>query len=285
MKVDFHIHSTASDGTVSPSAISRRTASFAAVALTDHDTTDGIAEFLSEGTGPVSRMKIAGAELSIDPGEGFDRFHLLALDIDPANPSLRALLERVIRARDERNRRMTERFNAIGIDIKPESKGSVLARPHYAAWLVKHGYSPNIAEAFAKYLLPWSPEETKCYVRRESPPQEESFAAVHAAGGICVMAHPKFWRNEWKRAGCDFAVAEHALCELKEKGLDGLEAIYAANTPLENVEFTRIADHAGLLKTAGSDFHGLNKPRIPIGIDVEESFVAPLVERLGLLTS
>lgn len=285
MKVDFHIHSTASDGTVSPSAISRRTASFAAVALTDHDTTDGIAEFLSEGTGPVSRMKIAGAELSIDPGEGFDRFHLLALDIDPANPSLRALLERVIRARDERNRRMTERFNAIGIDIKPESKGSVLARPHYAAWLVKHGYSPNIAEAFAKYLLPWSPEETKCYVRRESPPQEESFAAVHAAGGICVMAHPKFWRNEWKRAGCDFAVAEHALCELKEKGLDGIEAIYAANTPLENVEFTRIADRAGLLKTAGSDFHGLNKPRIPIGIDVEESFVAPLVERLGLLTS
>ncbi|MBO4448645.1 MAG: PHP domain-containing protein [Kiritimatiellae bacterium] len=281
MKVDFHIHSTASDGTVSPAAISRRTASFAAVALTDHDTTDGIAEFLSEGTGPVSRMKIAGAELSIDPGEGFDRFHLLALDIDPANPSLRALLERVIRARDERNRRMTERFNAIGIDIKPESKGSVLARPHYAMWLVKHGYSPNIAEAFAKYLLPWSPEETKCYVRRESPPQEESFAAVHAAGGICVMAHPKFWRNEWKRAGCDFAVAEHALCELKEKGLDGLEAIYAANTPLENVEFTRIADRAGLLKTAGSDFHGLNKPRIPIGMEVDEAFAAPLLERLG----
>ena len=260
MKVDFHIHSTASDGTVSPAAISRRTASFAAVALTDHDTTDGIVEFLSEGTGPVSRMKIAGAELSIDPGEGFDRFHLLALGIDPANPSLKALLERVIRARDERNRRMTERFNAIGIDIKPESKGSVLARPHYAMWLVKHGYSPNIAEAFAKYLLPWSPEETRCYVRRESPSQEESFAAVHAAGGICVMAHPKFWRNEWKRAGCDFAIAEHALCELKEKGLDGIEAIYAANTPLENVEFTRIADRAGFLKTAGSDFHGSTSP-------------------------
>lgn len=281
MKVDFHIHSTASDGTVSPAAISRRTASFAAVALTDHDTTDGIVEFLSEGTGPVSRMKIAGAELSIDPGEGFDRFHLLALGIDPANPSLKALLERVIRARDERNRRMTERFNAIGIDIKPESKGSVLARPHYAMWLVKHGYSPNIAEAFAKYLLPWSPEETRCYVRRESPSQEESFAAVHAAGGICVMAHPKFWRNEWKRAGCDFAIAEHALCELKEKGLDGIEAIYAANTPLENVEFTRIADRAGFLKTAGSDFHGLNKPRIPIGIDVEERFLAPLLECLA----
>lgn len=280
MKVDFHIHSTASDGTVSPAAISRRTASFAVVALTDHDTTDGIDEFLSEETGPEGRVKIAGAELSIEPGEGFSRFHLLALGIDPANPGLQALLARVIRARDDRNRRMTERFNAIGIDIRPEAKGCVLARPHYAAWLVKNGYAPSIAEAFAKYLLPDSPAETKCYVRRESPPQEESFAAVHAAGGICVMAHPKFWRNEWKRAGCDFAVAEHALCELKEKGLDGLEALYAANTPLENVEFTRIADHVGLLKTAGSDFHGLNKPRIPIGIEVEESFVAPLLERL-----
>ena len=95
------------------------------------------------------------------------------------------------------------------------------------------------------------------------------------------MAHPKFWRNEWKRTGCDFAVAEHALCELKEKGLDGLEAIYAANTPLENVEFTRIADRAGLLKTAGSDFHGLNKPKIPIGMEVDEAFAAPLLGRLG----
>ena len=95
MKVDFHIHSTASDGTVSPSAISRRTASFDAVALTDHDTTDGIAEFLSEGTGPEGRVKIAGAELSIEPGEEFDKFHLLGIGIDPENADLKAFLRRI----------------------------------------------------------------------------------------------------------------------------------------------------------------------------------------------
>ena len=94
------------------------------------------------------------------------------------------------------------------------------------------------------------------------------------------MAHPKFWRSEWKMSGCDFSTAEKNLAVLKEKGLDGIEAIYQANSPGENEVFTDIADRHGFLKSAGSDFHGSNKPAVTIGMEVEESFIRPLIERL-----
>ena len=94
------------------------------------------------------------------------------------------------------------------------------------------------------------------------------------------MAHPKYWRREWKTMETDYAAAARELARLKEKGLDGLEALYRANSVEENVAFTRIADSIGLLKSAGSDFHGANKPTIPLGMQVSESFIAPLLERL-----
>jgi predicted metal-dependent phosphoesterase TrpH len=95
------------------------------------------------------------------------------------------------------------------------------------------------------------------------------------------MAHPKFWRSEWKISGCDFSVAEKNLAMVKEKGLDGLEAIYQANSPGENNVFTDIADRLGLLKSAGSDFHGSNKPTVTIGMEVEDDFIRPLIERIN----
>ena len=157
----------------------------------------------------------------------------------------------------------------------------ILARPHFAKWLVRHGYAASVREAFAKYLLPDSPAETSCYEEGWHPPQEEAFAVVHAAGGLCVMAHPKFWKNEWKVSGCDFAMAERNLAVLREMGLDGLEAVYQANSPGENDVFTQIADRLGLLKSAGSDFHGSNKPAVTIGMEVGESFIRPLLDRLA----
>ena len=279
MTVDFHVHSTASDGTFSPSAIASAAerGGFAAIALTDHDNCDGVAEFLGvESAVP----RIAGTELSIEPGEGFDKFHLLALGVDPANPGLRAFLRSILDGRNARNDRIFANFRRLGIDIRPEPHGEVLARPHFARWLVDGGYAADIPDAFAKYLLPDSPAETRCYEERYHPPQEETFRVVHAAGGLAVMAHPKFWRREWKTAGCDYAAAEHELAKLKEKGLDGLEACYQANTPEENMEFTRMASRLGLLKSAGSDFHGSNKKNISLGMEVEEAFIAPLLERL-----
>ena len=194
-------------------------------------------------------------------------------------------MKRVLEGRNGRNRRIVGNFRDIGIDIDDGdiaryAHGEVLARPHFARWLVDHGHAPTVKDAFEKYLLPDSPDETRCYEERWHPPQEEAFSVVHRAGGVCIMAHPKYWRNGWKRTGCDFAAAKKELQVLKEKGLDGLEALYEANTEEENVEFSRIASRLGLLKSAGSDFHGANKPSIALGIEVSEEFISPLLERI-----
>ena len=299
MLVDFHVHSTASDGTCSPSELAEKSKGFAAIALTDHDNCDGVAEFLrrQECRLPAlnhqaglqksgrrhSCRRVAGIELSIEPGEGFDKFHLLGLGIDPANEGLKLFLRRILDGRNDRNARIIANFNRLGIemsDVEAYAHGEVLARPHFARWLVDHGHAADIKEAFAKYLLPDSPRETRCYEERWHPSQEDAFRTIHEAGGICVMAHPKYWRNDWKTTGCDFAAAERELAALKERGLDGVEALYQANTNEENVAFTRIATKLGYLKTAGSDFHGANKPAIPLGMEASEAFIVPVLERL-----
>ena len=276
MIVDFHVHSTASDGTCTPSELAKKAKGFAAIALTDHDNCDGL----------VGWDGIAGIELSIEPGEGFDKFHLLGLGIDSENEELKAFLRRVLDGRNGRNARILENFRRLGIEMEnifTYAHGEVLARPHFARWLLEHGLVVSIKEAFEKYLLPDSPAETRCYEERWHPSQEEAFRVVHGAGGICVMAHPKYWRRDWKDTGCDFAAAERELAALKERGLDGVEALYQANTNEENVAFTRLATKIGLLKTAGSDFHGTNKPTIPLGMEVSESFIGPVLERLNLV--
>ena len=307
MTVDFHVHSTASDGTFSPQELADRTKGFTAIALTDHDNCDGVEEFLScasltSGKDSASPLKVPGVELSIEPGKGFEKFHLLGLGIDPRDEGLRIFLKRILDGRNDRNERILANFRRVGIEmehpcsssIKQSSNpnnqtihsyahGEVLARPHFARWLVDNGYSSDMKEAFAKYLLPDSPRETRCYEERWHPPQEDAFRAIHEAGGICVMAHPKYWRNDWKTTGPDYAAAERGLAVLKERGLDGVEALYQANTNEENIAFTRIATKLGYLKTAGSDFHGSNKPDIPLGMEVSEEFIAPVLERLDMV--
>ena len=275
MVVDFHVHSTASDGTCSPAELAAKARDFAAIALTDHDNCDGIGEWPG----------VPGIELSIEPGEGFDKFHLLGLGVDSENAELKTFLKRVLDGRNGRNARILENFRRLGIEMEnvfSYAHGEVLARPHFARWLLEHGLVASIKEAFEKYLLPDSPAETRCYEERWHPSQEEAFRVVHAAGGICVMAHPKYWRRDWKDVGPDFKAAERELAALKEKGLDGVEALYQANTVEENIEFTRIATRLGYLTTAGSDFHGANKPTISLGMEVAESFIAPVLERLGV---
>ena len=286
MKVDFHVHSTASDGTFSPDDLANMAKGFSAFALTDHDNMDGVSE-CREACAALGVPFVGGVELSIEPGRGFDKFHLLALGVDLGSEALKVLLGRILEGRNGRNERIIENFRRKGIamddTIYAYAHGEVLARPHFARWLMDHGYVASVKEGFDRYLLPESPEETRCYEDRWHPGQEETFRAVHEAGGLCVMAHPKYWRRYWKYGEPEFADAERGLAELKEKGLDGLEAVYQANSALETVEFTRIARKLGLLVSAGSDFHGSNKPTIPLGMDVDGGIVAPLLERLNLV--
>ena len=276
MIVDFHVHSTASDGTCTPSELAGKSKGFAAIALTDHDNCDGLAGW----TG------IAGIELSIEPGIGFDKFHLLGLGIDPKNADLQSFLRHILDGRNARNERIISNFRRLGIemaDLEKYAHGEVLARPHFARWLMDHGHATDIKDAFARYLLPDSPSKTRCYEERWHPKQEDAFRVIHGAGGICVMAHPKYWRTDWKMTGPDYTAAERELAALKERGLDGVESLYQANTNEENVALTRIATKLGYLKTAGSDFHGSNKPTIPLGMEVSEGFIAPVLERLDMV--
>ena len=301
MLVDFHVHSTASDGTFPPCELVAKAKSqgLAAIALTDHDNCDGAVEFqscasLTGGGDTASPLLVAGIELSIEPGRGFDKFHLLGLGIDSANEGLKSFLKRILDGRNARNERIIANFRRLGMEMAGEGSaspptvfsyahGEVLARPHFARWLMDRGYVKSVAEAFERYLLPDSPRETRCYEERWHPSQEDAFRAIHEAGGLCVMAHPKYWRTEWKTSGCDFAAAERELAALKERGLDGVEALYQANTGEENVAFTRMAKGLGYLLSAGSDFHGANKPHITLGMEVSEAFASPLLEALNLI--
>lgn len=284
MKVDFHAHSTASDGTDTPRHLAEKTAGFAAFALTDHDNTAGVGE-----CGAVCERLgvrfVPGMELSIEPGAGFDKFHLLVLGADPGNAALAALLDKIVAGRRDRNNGILVNLARIGIDVPradldAAAGGEVVARPHFANWLVSHGYAASFIEAFEKYLLPDSPPETRCYESRWRPEPEDVFRIARAAGGVCIMAHPVQWRRAWKREGVDWRAAARGIAALKEAGLDGIESLYQANTPEQNVECTRIADSLGMLKSAGSDYHGRNKPAIRLGMDVDERFIAPLLERL-----
>ena len=284
MKVDFHVHSTASDGTFTPSQLAEKARGFAALALTDHDNMDGVAE-CREACARSGVPFVAGVELSIDPGEGFDKFHLLGLGVDPDNAGLQSFLRRILEGRNARNERILENFRRLGIGmegIEAYAHGEVLARPHFAKWLVDHSLATGVLDAFDRYLLPDSPKETRCYEERWHPPQGEAFDAVHGAGGLCVMAHPKYWRRTWKTDGPDFAAAERELARLKEAGLDGVEALYQANRPEENEGFTRIARKLGFLLSAGSDFHGANKPSIHLGMCAGDWFIDPLLSALRI---
>lgn len=283
MRVDFHVHSTSSDGTLTPSEISRlaQEDKCVAVALTDHDVVDGSDEFLSSAE---SFKGYAGVELSVSPGDGFDKFHLLAIGVDVKCDALESFLRKIRKGRDDRNEQIIANFKAIGIDLEDDvrlfSEKGILARPHFARYLVQHGFARTIPEAFALYLLEDSPAKTRCYESRMRPSAEEAFDVIHASGGVAVMAHPKFWRNEWKTSTVDYPAAKKRLAELKEAGLDGLECIYQGNSQEENVSFTMIAESLSLLKSAGSDFHGANKPSVAFGMEVSDSFIKPLLERL-----
>ena len=275
MKVDFHLHSSFSDGTFTPEEIARKAEAIGMrhYIITDHDNVDAGSN---------------GIELAVDPGEGLDQFHLLGLGIDPNSAELKNFLRDILSGRNERNKRIIERFARLGIEIPADeiagyAHGEVLARPHFARWLMDKGYVKSIPEAFERYLMKNSPAATSCFVERYQPSQEDAIRVVHAAGGLAIMAHPRYWSFQWKTTGVDFRRVERNLGPLKEMGLDGLEALYEANTPEMNVEFTLMADRLGLVKSAGSDFHGDNKPHIALGMDVSESFISPLLERLFMI--
>ena len=276
--IDFHVHSTASDGTVSPEELAERSRGFAAMALTDHDNCDGCERFLAACARlGVTGRRLAGIELNIEPGEGYGEFHMLGLGIDPVAPCLTDFLEEIRAGRNERNAKMLAKLNGIGIPITDEevrkyANGKIVARPHFARVLVEKGFAESVADAFVRYVDVGAP----AYVTRYRPAQARAIDVIHHAGGVAVMAHPRYWTS-------DPDLLKAGLARLKDIGLDGIEAEYQANAPEETILHLRTAYALGLAVTAGSDFHGANKPTITLGMAVadEEAFLAPFWEALA----
>ena len=256
--IDLHIHTTASDGSFSPSeAVSlAEKAGLSAIAITDHDTADGVEEACAAAKKRGIEL-VPGVELSVDyKGRGI---HILGYFIDAENEHLRALLDWVISERERRNGLICEVMRSDGIDVSLEMlhekySTSVIGRPHFAAELVDAGIVKSVKEGFDKFLNPGG----RYYRKREYIPMDMAFDALEKCGAKAVMAHPLQYR-----------FSHEELLELtallKEKGIVGMECIYSVYSDEETRYLEGIARDFDLCVTGGSDFHGAGKPHISIG--------------------
>lgn len=256
---DLHLHTTASDGTMSPAELVRyaQEKGLKVIAITDHDTIEGLPEGIQEGN-KVGLEVIPGVELSADAPTG--TMHLLGYYIDPASSELADKLRVLQQARMERNLKMVEKLRALGIslelsEVKAAPEHGQIGRPHFAYTMVQKGYAQNIQDAFDRYLGKGRPAYVEKF--RFSPAEAMDF--IRKAGGITVLAHPFTLKQAEPQ---DF---EALIRELKEKGLDGIEVYYPEHSDGQKRLYRDVAQKYGLVISAGSDFHGLNKDEADLG--------------------
>jgi len=256
--IDLHTHSTASDGTASPSALvaMAKLVGLSALALTDHDTVAGIAE--ADAAAQVHGISfVPGVEISAqyDPGT----MHILGLFIDADSEPLREVLARYQKGRAERNCAMVAKLNRLGIQVTmaewTQRASGTVGRPHLAGLLVEKGCVQSKQEAFAKYLA----KGASAYIDRQRLSPRAAIEAIHAASGVAVLAHPVQLRCE------NYAQCERIIKELRELGLDGIEVYHSEHNAQKTRYFAELARKMSLLPSGGSDFHGNVKPNIALG--------------------
>ncbi|HOS30047.1 MAG TPA: PHP domain-containing protein [Treponemataceae bacterium] len=247
--IDLHSHSTASDGSLSPSELVSYAASkgVTVLALTDHDTLDGLAEC---GTACKNSgiTFVPGVELNIDWPTG--EFHLLGLSLKAVSPSLTALLKDLQESRIERNRKIVETMNNDGIPVSFEALSKhydtkSLGRPHIADFLVKNKIVKTAQQAFDRFLGKGRPY----YVGRQGLDLDEAISAIVDSGGIPVLAHPMSLYVSWGKI-------EPVLTDLFARGIKGLEAWHPGARVAECMRLEEMGRNLGFFITAGSDFHG-----------------------------
>ncbi len=275
--IDLHTHTTASDGSLTPTALIQQAhgIGLAALAVTDHDTLGGLAE--AAGAARELGMDfLPGVELSVEDKDG--RFHLLGYGFDPEFPELAEKLAQLRRGRAARNVQMAEKMAELGLpvtldDVRAAAKkhsgdgdeSEVIARPHFAQALISKGVVASVQEAFDKYLASGKP----LYQAKEVLTPADAIALLHRAGGVAVMAHPGLIPLS------EAALAARVAALHDEAGLDGIEALYSQHSPADTERFLDLARRHDLLVTGGSDFHGTPKPHVPLGI-VSEGKPAPI---------
>ncbi len=242
--VDLHVHTTASDGQLSPTEIVHQALEIglAAIAITDHDTTEGIAEALGAAKGTGLDV-IPGVEISTDIP--YAKVHILGYHISYRDPGLCNELERFRASRLDRAQRMVTKLSRMGLPVEWErvrqiASGESIGRPHIAQALLEKGYVSSPEEAFRLYIGRNGPAYVERY--KLSPP--EALRIILAANGLPVLAHPLH--------------ATRLVPELAEQGLVGLEAYYTGYAPDEIEFLLHLAAQHRLIATGGSDFHGEN---------------------------
>ena len=257
MIADLHTHSTASDGQYAPAQLVQlaKEKGIEALALTDHDTVDGIPEAAQAGRRAGIRV-IPGVELG---AKEYKNLHILGYNYANAPCPLTDLCQKLRAGRDERKYRILDFLKEKGVELSLEeveemAGGKVIARPHFAQVMVRHGYVATTREAFDRYL------DTSEYSRIErfKASAQECIEAIKASGGRVSMAHPY-------QVGLDDDALEALVRSLKGFGLDAIECYHSGHTPQQTAFYLSLAKRYDLHVTGGSDFHGERvKPNIQL---------------------
>ena len=256
--IDLHVHSTESDGTLTPEDLvaEAKKVGLAAFALTDHDTCQGVCKAMPLAASAGIEL-IPGIELSTDyHGK---EVHIVGLYIDIENEQLLKKTAEYRKCRSERNALMVEALRKEGLSITmeelvAENPDCVITRANIARFLYEHGQIKSDREAFDRYIG----DHCNCYVGRLKVASTDAVRLIKEAGGTAILAHPLLY-------GLSNTNLQKMIDELKPAGLDGLEAIYSTYTTGEEQQMKRLARENGLLISGGSDFHGSNKPDIALG--------------------
>jgi predicted metal-dependent phosphoesterase TrpH len=257
--IDLHSHTTASDGSLAPRELVAlaKERGLAALGITDHDTVGGLEEGERAARQAGIRF-VPGIELSVDYKPG--QFHLLGYFIDFRHAEFLSRLTYLQDNRANRNVRMLEKMQAFGLpvtleEVRQEAGGGQVGRPHMAMALVRKGIVASVQEAFDRYLADGAP----CHIPKVKLGPPEAIDLVHTAGGVAVLAHPKYLRMP------DPDALAGELARLRELGLDGIEVYYSQHTAAETALYGQLAGQLGFLVSAGSDFHGDSKPHVALG--------------------
>lgn len=269
--VDLHTHSTASDGTYTPTQLIdyAHEKGLAAIALTDHDTTKGLEEAMEAGKKYDDLEVVPGIEFSTDY-EGKD-IHIVGLYMHYEDPEVQKRLQEFVDSRIMRNRKMCRLLTEHGVpmdfdELQAAFPDSVITRAHYAAYMLEKGYIKSRQEAFDRYIG----DNCECFVPREKITPVMAVKMVLDAGGVPILAHPILYGMSDDRL-------RKLVAQLKEVGLVGIEAIYTTYTAADERQIRAIAADYDLLISGGSDFHGDNKPGIDLGVGFGKLYIPDLV--------
>ena len=260
MSIDLHTHTTISDGTLSPTELVKlaKESGLDAIAVTDHDTFQGVAEAMEAGK-QCGVEVIPGTELSLESPAGAGWIHVVALWLPEQAPELQKAFDWVIEGRANRNHEIVEKLRTLGVNITYEAvaaraKGTI-GRPHFAQELMALGVVSSMDEAFKV----WIGDNGRAYVPKRKLTPEQAFPILKNIGATSILAHPFALKLKYKDT-------EKVVRDLMDLGLDGMEVFYSEHSEADTKAYGEMADRLGLLKSGGSDFHGANKPDIRLGV-------------------